>query len=138
LKKPRSPNQCEYIVGVQNLGALIGFHRFVNIAFQSRRPTDISIPFWLVAYDTKDFFADEEEPEQRVKGISLVSPVGFSRYFEENNKQYAYSDAVEFDENYKELVEKWPDRDWCTKRLEKLNPALFKESKLSFLKRIFK
>jgi len=96
------------------------------------------VPFWRVAYETKDFFAEDETANERIKGISLVSPIGFSRFFEENNKRYVYSESVEFDESYKKLVEKWPNQDWCAKRLEELNPNLFDKQKPSFFKRIFK
>lgn len=86
-----------------------------------------TIPFWRVMYKTKDPYDGE-----RTKGVSLVSPVGFSRYYDEKyfegeeDRLSAFSDAVEFDESYKELVDKWPDRDWCIQRLKELNPKLLK------------
>ena len=83
---------------------------------------DQRIPFWRVSYKTKDPYDGE-----LIRGVSLVSPVGFSRYFEEKeDKQSAFQEAVAFDENYKLLVENWPDLDWCAQRLEELNPGLFK------------
>jgi hypothetical protein len=38
---------------------------------------------------------------------------------------YCHAILLSLIESYKSLVEKWPDREWCEKRLKALNPKLF-------------
>ena len=85
--------------------------------------------FWLVAFDTKNLSPEKEQRHEgeRRTGFSLVSPFGCKQLvFEKDRVLSGFAHAVAFHKNYQALVEDWPDKGWCAKRLEELNPELSK------------
>lgn len=63
--------------------------------------------------------------EDREAGVGVVCSVGHERYYDYEDKLYAFASAVSSDKSYQSLVSGWPDQDWCEARLRNLNPKAF-------------